>query len=142
MWVAVAVTTPRPSCRPTLTPAWVPPLCDAYRSCAPRKPTLQPSRYQNEIATAGGRRMVSFGELHQRLLEHYAAPSAVVDDRYDIVHLSDRAGHFLQLGPGEASLNLLKMAPEEWRYDLKLALDQAIETMRTITRSSPGRRNG
>jgi two-component system CheB/CheR fusion protein len=105
-------------------------------------PTIQPSRYQHEMAVVGGRRMVSFGELHQRLLEHYAAPSAVVDDRYDIVHVSDRAGHFLQLGPGEASLNLLKMAPEEWRYDLKLALDQAIDTMRTIGRSGLTMRRG
>jgi two-component system CheB/CheR fusion protein len=79
--------------------------------------------------------MVPFGELHQRLLEHYAAPSVVVNDRYEIVHLSDRAGHFLKLGPGEASLNLLKVAPEGWRNDLKLTLDQAMQTMRTVNRS-------
>ena len=98
-------------------------------------PTLQPQRPASEIAGAAGRRLVSFGELHQRLLEHYAPPSIVVDDRYEIVHLSDRAGHFLQLGPGEPSLNLLKVAPEYLRYDLQAALDQAVDSMRTVERS-------
>jgi two-component system CheB/CheR fusion protein len=97
-------------------------------------PTLQPQRFPADLASAGGRRMVSFGELHQRLLEHYSAPSLVVDDRYEIVHLSDRAGHFLQLGPGEPSLQLLRVLPDELRYDLKTALDQAMETMHTVER--------
>ena len=95
-------------------------------------PTFQPQRWPQDGADAGGRRTVLYGELHQRLLEHYAAPSIVVDDRYEIVHLSDRAGHFLQLGPGEPSLNLLKVAPEEFRFELKVALDQAVATMRTV----------
>ena len=99
-------------------------------------PTIQPQRYGSDIASAGGRRMVSFGELHQRLLEHYAPPSIVVDDRYDIVHLSDHAGHYLQLGPGEPSFNWVKVAPENVRYDLKAALDQAIESMRSIERKA------
>jgi two-component system CheB/CheR fusion protein len=97
-------------------------------------PTIQQPRASSEIAAAGGRRQVSFGELHQRLLEHYAPPSIVVDDRYDIVHLSDTAGHFLQLGAGEPSFNLLKVAPDGMRYELKAALDQAMDTMRTVER--------
>ncbi|MGE5105037.1 MAG: chemotaxis protein CheB [Betaproteobacteria bacterium] len=95
-------------------------------------PMVQPQRYISDLAAAGGRRLVSFGELHQRLLEHYAPPSVIVDDRYDIVHLSDRAGHFLQLGPGEPSLNLLKVAPETLRFDIKKALDGAMASMRTF----------
>ncbi|HWD15255.1 MAG TPA: chemotaxis protein CheB [Casimicrobiaceae bacterium] len=96
-------------------------------------PMIQPQRFPAD-AGAAGRRMVSFTELHQRLLEHYAPPSIVVDDRYDVVHLSDRAGHFLQLGPGEPSLNLMKVLPEVLRYELKAALDQAMDTMRTVGR--------
>jgi two-component system CheB/CheR fusion protein len=105
-------------------------------------PTIHPQRFANDGGAAGGRRMLSFGDLHQRLLEHYAAPSLVVDDRYDIVHLSDRAGHFLQLGPGEPSLHLLKVVPEDLRYDLKAALDLAIETMHTVERTGLVARHG
>jgi two-component system CheB/CheR fusion protein len=106
------------------------------------RPAIQPARLQQDVAAAGGRRAVSFRELHQRLLEHYAAPSAIVDDQYEIVHLSDRAGQFLHVGPGEASLNLLRMVPEEWRHGLKLTLDQALETMRTIDHAGFAMRRG
>jgi two-component system CheB/CheR fusion protein len=43
------------------------------------------------------------------LLEQYAPPSIVVNENYDIVHLSERAGRFLQVAGGEPSKNLLKM---------------------------------
>jgi len=97
-------------------------------------PTVQPQRPAGDMARSGGRRLLSFGELHLRLLEHYAPPSIVVDDGYDVVHLSDTAGHFVHLGGGEPSFNLLKVAPEGLRYDLRSALDQAMETMRTVER--------
>lgn len=38
------------------------------------------------------RERVTYGDLHQRLLEQYAPPSVVVNEEYDIVHLSERAG--------------------------------------------------
>jgi two-component system CheB/CheR fusion protein len=105
-------------------------------------PAVQPPRFANDLAANGGRRTVSFGDLHQRMLEHYAPPSVIVDDRFEIIHLSDRAGHFLQFGPGEASLNLLKMAPEEARYDLKSLLEQALESMRTVEHAGLMMRRG
>jgi two-component system CheB/CheR fusion protein len=101
-------------------------------------PTIQPRRVANDIAVSAGRRLVAFGELHQRMLEHYAPPSIIVDDRYDIVHLSDTAGLLLRLGAGEPSFNLLHVAPEELRYELKAALDQAMQTMRTVERIGLG----
>ncbi|HSD00061.1 MAG TPA: chemotaxis protein CheB, partial [Casimicrobiaceae bacterium] len=105
-------------------------------------PVLQPQRLPADAPAAGGIRLVSLGELHQRLLEHYAPPSLVVDDRYDVIHLSDAAGHFLKLAAGEPSLNIAKVAPEEFRYELKAALDQAIETMRTVERTGLTTRRG
>ena len=96
-------------------------------------PAMQPHRHVNEVAPTG-RRNGSFGELHQRLLEHYAPPSLVVDERYEIVHLSDRAGNFLQFGSGEPSLHLMKVVPDNLRYELKSALDLAMESMRTVER--------
>ncbi|HYC60762.1 MAG TPA: CheR family methyltransferase, partial [Thermoanaerobaculia bacterium] len=64
-------------------------------------------------------------ELHHRLLEEYAAPSVIVDEQYDIVHLSDRAGKYLQFASGEASLNLLQVVRPELSMNVRTALSQA-----------------
>ena len=64
-------------------------------------------------------------DLHQRLLEEYAPPSLVIDEQHDIVHLTDRAGKYLQFAGGEASLNLLQVIRPEMRIDVRNALVQA-----------------
>ena len=71
-------------------------------------------------------------ELHQRLLEEYAAPSLIVDDQYDIVHLTERAGKYLQFAAGEASLNLLQVVRPELRVELRSALHQALQKQGTV----------
>jgi two-component system CheB/CheR fusion protein len=69
----------------------------------------------------------TFGDLHQQLLEQYAPPSVIVNEEYDIVHLSDRAGIFLQHAGGEPSQNLLKLIKPELRLELRSALYQAVQ---------------
>lgn len=70
---------------------------------------------------------LSYVDLHQRLLEQFAAPSVVVNEDYDIVHLSDSAGRYLQIAGGQPSNNLLKLVRPELRLDLRTALYQAIQ---------------
>jgi two-component system CheB/CheR fusion protein len=43
---------------------------------------------------------MTLGDLHQRLLEQYAPPSVVVNEEYDIIHLSERVGRYLQVTGG------------------------------------------
>lgn len=69
---------------------------------------------------------LSYADLHQRLLEHYGPPSVVVNEDYEIVHLSDRAGEYMQLSGGEPSHNLLKIIRPELRLELRTALYQAV----------------
>ncbi|MGH9908368.1 MAG: CheR family methyltransferase, partial [Pyrinomonadaceae bacterium] len=69
---------------------------------------------------------LSYGDLHLRLLEHYGPPSVIVNEEYDIVHLSDRAGRYMQLGAGQPSHNLLKIIRPELRLELRTALYQAV----------------
>jgi two-component system CheB/CheR fusion protein len=64
-------------------------------------------------------------DLHQRLLEEYGPPSMVVDEGNMIVHLSDRAGRYVEMTGGEPSLNLLQLARPELRIPLRTALFQA-----------------
>lgn len=69
----------------------------------------------------------SFGELHLRMLEQYAPPSVLVNQDYDIVHLSENAGQFLQFGGGEPSFNLLNVVHPDLRIELRTALFRAIQ---------------
>ena len=85
-------------------------------------------------ADSRGEPRMRFGalELHQQLLEQYAPPSLIVDEQYNIVHLSERAGRYLQFGAGEASLNLLQVVRPELRVDLRTALYQAVQSRTAV----------
>jgi two-component system CheB/CheR fusion protein len=81
---------------------------------------------------------ISYADLHQRLVEQYVPPSVVVNEEYDIVHLSERAGRYLQITGGEPSHNLLKMAHPELRLELRTALYQAVQNRTSVeARSLP-----
>lgn len=75
---------------------------------------------------------ISYGDLHQQLLEQYAAPSLVVNEEYDIVHLSERSGKYLQIGGGEPSQNLLKLIKPELRLEMRSALYQATQRQSAV----------
>ena len=75
---------------------------------------------------------ISFGDLHQQLLEQYAPPSLVVNEEYDIVHLSERAGKYLQISGGEPSQNLLRLIRPELRLELRSALYQATQRQSAV----------
>ncbi|MDD3814048.1 MAG: chemotaxis protein CheB, partial [Desulfocapsaceae bacterium] len=66
-------------------------------------------------------------ELTERLLlQRYAPVGALVSERGEILYLHGRTGRFLEPPPGEASLNILKMAREGLRHDLATALYKAV----------------
>ena len=69
---------------------------------------------------------LSYADLHQRLLEQYGLPRVIVNDDYEILHLSDRAGQYLQVGGGEPTHNLLKVVRPDLRMELRTALYQAV----------------
>jgi two-component system CheB/CheR fusion protein len=74
----------------------------------------------------------SYADLHQRLVEQYAPPSVVVNEEYDLVHLSERAGRYMQVGGGEPSRNLLKLVRPEIRVELRTALYQAVQNRTSV----------
>lgn len=75
---------------------------------------------------------ISFADLHQQLLEQYAPPSLVINEEYDIVHLSERAGRYLQIGGGEPQQNLLKLIRPELRLEVRSALYQATQKQSAV----------
>jgi two-component system CheB/CheR fusion protein len=72
------------------------------------------------------RERMSYQELHQRILEQYAPPSTIINQDYDILHLSEHAGRYLRFVAGEPSQNLLKLVLPELRLELHGALHQAV----------------
>ncbi|MDT8368297.1 MAG: chemotaxis protein CheB [Longimicrobiales bacterium] len=93
------------------------PLPTVRRSLVPTastQPTLQSEAF-------------AYGAVHVRLLEQYGHPSIVVDEQWDVVHLSAGAGRFLQMREGEPSRRLRDLAPEDVWATLRSALHQAFE---------------
>jgi two-component system CheB/CheR fusion protein len=70
---------------------------------------------------------ISYGDLHQQLLEQYAPPSLIINEKYDVVHVSESAGRYLQINGGEPSSNLFKLIRQELRLELRSALYQATQ---------------
>ncbi len=75
---------------------------------------------------------IQWGDLHQQLLEQYAPPSLIVNEQYDILHVSARAGRYLHIMGGELSNNLLKLVRPELRLELRTAFYQAIQRQANI----------
>jgi two-component system CheB/CheR fusion protein len=65
-------------------------------------------------------------DLHQRILERYAPPSLIVNEEHIVVHMSERVGRFMQIGGGEPSRDVVRLARPELQPDLRTALHQAI----------------
>jgi two-component system CheB/CheR fusion protein len=70
---------------------------------------------------------LSYADVHQRLLEQYAPPSVIVNEDHEVVHMSERAGRYMQLPGGEPSFNLLDIVRPELRLELRTALYQALQ---------------
>jgi two-component system CheB/CheR fusion protein len=62
------------------------------------------------------------GELHHRVVEHYAPPSILVNDELDIVHVSEHAGRLLRVPGGELSRHLLRLIHPALRSDVRTAI--------------------
>lgn len=105
----------------------VPEVPAAYRTSTLPPATAHVTRHNEKL---------SLSSLHYRVLEHYAPPSVLINAEYDIVHLSERAGEYLQISGGEPSYNLLKAVRPELRMELRGALYAAVQNA-TIVRTTP-----
>ncbi len=74
-------------------------------------------------------RLVRYAE---RLVERYAPAYAIVDEHFDVLHFSARAGRFIRPSGGAASLNLLNLVHSDLRLDLRGALNKAALERSTV----------
>jgi two-component system CheB/CheR fusion protein len=82
---------------------------------------------EEQSATGGVMPFRSLGELHLALLEQYAPPSVIVDEKHEILHMSPTVGQFLQLAGGEPSQDLLRLIDPSLRLELRSALFRAAQ---------------
>lgn len=75
---------------------------------------------------------ISFGDLHQKMLEQYAPPSVVINEEYEIVHMSERVGKYFEFTGGEPTQNLLKLISPQIRLELRSALYQAVRSKTAV----------
>jgi two-component system, chemotaxis family, CheB/CheR fusion protein len=68
---------------------------------------------------------LSNADLHLRLLEQYAPPSIVVTEEQQVVHVSERAGQYLQVMGGELSRDVMRLVRPELRVELRTGLYRA-----------------
>jgi two-component system CheB/CheR fusion protein len=70
--------------------------------------------------------------LHRRMLEAYAPPSAIVDEDYTFVHLSQSAGRYLQHPVGPPNTNIVDIVRPELRVKLRSALRESFARGKTV----------
>jgi two-component system CheB/CheR fusion protein len=129
-------------------PGWRTPILSGDESMpsvtpAQPRPRTLPALRRSGIEEAGSdtaqshqarqeRRSVLLGELHLKLLEEYGPPSVVVNESHDIVHLSAKAGRYLQFVAGEPTADLLQMVHPQLRVELRTALFRAGQNKETV----------
>ena len=69
----------------------------------------------------------------QLVLQRYAPPAALVNDKGDIFYISGRTGKYLEPAVGKANWNLFAMAREGPRYELVGGFQKALRQKRSVT---------
>jgi len=86
----------------------------------------------------------NFSELtKQVLLQAFAPPSVVTDEKGNILFIYGDTGKYLRPAPGQASLNVIEMAREGLQMELRTAIHQAVkQKMPVVCKELSGKTNG
>lgn len=75
-------------------------------------------------------------EANRVIVSRFSPPGVIVDSDLKIVQFRGQTGAYLEPAPGEASLNLLKMAREGLLYGLRTAMIEAKKTNAAVRRDN------
>lgn len=100
--------------------------------------TYAPSTAMSHPAAAPERRQDNdlYSLTDQIVLSRYGPVGVLVNDRLEILQFRGQTGAYLEPSPGRASLNLLSMAKDGLRLDLRTALYQAKQSAQGVWRRS------
>ena len=94
----------------------------------PADPSLPASLRTQATAPRGTEPAFALTEADRLVMERYAPPGVLVDADLSIVQFRGHTGPFLEPAPGEASLNVLKMARKGLAPELRAAIHKARST--------------
>ena len=107
---------------------------EAHEQAHDRVPVIHSKNFLTDVSVDFARKpsfkldRATLANLHLKLIERFAAPSVIVNADYDIVHLSQNVGRFLQISGGEPTMNLLQVVHPSLRVELRAALFRAVES--------------
>jgi two-component system CheB/CheR fusion protein len=82
--------------------------------------------HEGAAVAADRRPIIGLAQLADRkVIEKYAPPGVIVDEKLDIMQFRGRIGQFLEPAPGVATLNLLKLARPELLIALRATVTKA-----------------
>ncbi len=87
-------------------------------------PTPRPARHGREVESA---RRSHAPEIHLEVLERSAPPSVLIDERWNVVHLSPSAARYLQQSGGPPARRITDLVRAELRDELHALLSRAME---------------
>jgi two-component system CheB/CheR fusion protein len=90
----------------------------------------------------GAENLDPYATADQILLSRYAPACVLVNTQLEILQFRGQTGAYLEPSPGRASLNLLRMAKENLRLDLRTALYQARQLEQVVERDTVALREG
>lgn len=99
-------------------------------------PVVHPRRPESPEPRAAWREPATYDALHRQIVERYAPPSVLVDDEFNVVHLSADAGRYFTLPAGQITHQVFRLVREPLRIELRAALHGARERGEA-TRSEP-----
>lgn len=71
-------------------------------------------------------------EANRILLTRFSPPGIIIDDDFKVVHFHGRTGRYLEPAPGNASLNLARMAREGLHVELRAAVQEARRSRHSV----------
>jgi len=97
----------------------------------PPVPLIKGERRKKESAKSlGHTNVVQLSE--KLLLEGYTPSCVIINEKDDIIHFHGHTSRFLEPPTGEATLNILKMAREDIRIELRSAIHKAFKRHTTV----------
>ncbi len=95
-----------------------------------------PMRSLHASGLSDDARNSSWEGVHFKLMEHFSPPSLIINAEYEIIHLSEHGGRFLQFTGGKASMNLLKAVHPALRIELRTAIFRAVQSGTVVRANS------
>ena len=100
------------------------------------------SRTVPQVLTSGQTKQ-SLAATHQQALEQIAPPTMLVDANFQIVHMSENAGRFVQPSAGQMRNDVTELVRPKLRFDLRAGLHRAFErNQQSLSLPIPVRFNG